>query len=251
MNATASTIGVSVSPTTLTLQYPFSSQSSGANSFAIEQSADNNFRIGMTTAHSFALMTSNATRFSAASGGAMTMTATSGVLLTGTGVAGSDALVMNGGTSGSFRVTDRGLPYGTSIHNNAGAVTGTTNQYLCSGTYTPTVADVANTAARSGTVSQWTRVGNVVHVSTFVTIDPTAADTYTEVTITLPIASALSNNSQCIGTGHAVINGTKAAQIGPGQVTGDAAGDRARYLFVTGTDVSNQVHSVIFTYEVL
>ena len=52
-----------------------------------------------------------------------------------------------GTTSGSVKLSATGVPYGTSIHNNAGAVTGTTNQYICSGTYTPTLFNTSNVAA--------------------------------------------------------------------------------------------------------
>jgi len=249
MNATASTIGVSVSPATLTLQYPLSAQSSGANSFAIEQSADNSYRIGMTTAHSFALMTSNATRFSAASGGAMTMTATSGVLLTGTGVAGSDALVMNGGTSGSFRVNTTGVPYGTSLHNNAGAVTGTTNQYVCSGTYSPTLFNTTNIAASTTGVCSWMRVGNVVTVAGQISIDPTAATTSSLIGISLPIASNLAAGGDCCGL--AIRNGDLTAQQIVGALFADTANDRASVAFFCDADAANRVWEIHFTYVML
>lgn len=124
--------------------------------------------------------------------GNVTMAApASGVGLTQTGFAGSDTALFNGGTSGSFRVTDRGLPYGTSIHNNAGAVTGTTNQYIASGTYTPTLSNTTNISASTARKSTWTRLGNVVRVSGSVQITVTTGTSATELGIELPIASNL------------------------------------------------------------
>ena len=172
------------------------------------------------------------------------MTATSGVLLTGTGVAGSDALVMNGGTSGSFRVNTTGVPYATSAHNNAGAVTGTTNQYLCSGTYTPTLFNTTNVAASTPQVTQWIRVGNVVTVSGNLTIDPTAATTVTTLGVSLPIASALTNSEQLGGT---AVRAPSIAALA-GWLTADFTNDRANLQYFNDTDVTSLVWTFHFTY---
>lgn len=124
----------------------------------------------------------------------------SGVGFTGTGVAGSDAFVYNGGTSGSFRVNTTGVPYGTSLHNNAGAVTGTTNQYITSGTYTPAGTVGANCDAITPSLAQWIRVGNVVTVSGQVDLDPTAGGAVAA-RMSLPIASAFTSTIQGCGVG--------------------------------------------------
>lgn len=116
-------------------------------------------------------------------------------------------------TAGTKRVTvtSDGRLYGTAIHNNAGAVTGTTNQYIASGTYTPTVTNISNTASRTSNEAKWMRVGNVVTVSGMTNITPSSA-ALLGVTITLPIASTFSERTQCSGV---------SARGGGGNVTPD------------------------------
>lgn len=105
-------------------------------------------------------------------------------------------------TSGTKRLTltSDGRFYGTALHNNAGAVTGTTNQYIASGTYTPTVTNILNVSSSTTYVCQWMRVGNVVTVSGKVNITPSASD-LTGFYLSVPIASTLSANNQCGGVG--------------------------------------------------
>jgi hypothetical protein len=114
----------------------------------------------------------------------------SGVGLTQTGAAGSDAVVFNGGTSGSFRVTERGLPYGTALHNNAGPLTGTTNQYIASGTWTPTFANIVNTSTYVLENAFFSRLGNKVDGCINLYVRNTAASSGCAFTFTLPIACA-------------------------------------------------------------
>lgn len=121
----------------------------------------------------------------------------------------------------TFTVMDGGRVYGTALHNNAGAVTGTTNQYIASGTYTPTLTNVANVTASTANACQWTRVGNVVSVSGSLDVTPTLAALAT-LGISLPIASALTLATQCAGTACAL------GVSMPGSVSGDAANDRAQ-----------------------
>lgn len=143
-------------------------------------------------------------------------------------------------------VTSDGRLFGGALHNNAGAVTGTTNQYIASGTYTPTVANNVNVAAVTAGVGQWIRVGNVVTVSVVVTIDPTAAaPTFTSCSITLPIASNFTNGDQAVGTGDDAGNAGQ-----HGGVRSDLTGDFALYSF-TATSGANIAHSVTFTYVIL
>ncbi len=171
----------------------------------------------------------------------------SGVGLTQTGFAGSDTVVFNGGTSGSFRVTDRGLPYGTSIHNNAGSVTGTANQYIASGTYTPTLTNSGNVAATTSAICNWMRVGNVVTVSGNIVVDVSSANTNTLLGISLPIASNFTVQEQCGGVGAGVsTSAAVAAAIGA-----DTANDRAIMNWKSDADTAAQAWGFSFTYVVL
>lgn len=190
--------------------------------------------------------TNNTTRMIIGSGGNITLAApTSGVGLTQTGFAGSDTAIFFGGTSGSFRITERGLPYGTSIHNNSGSVTGTTNQYIASGTYVPTVANVTNVAAISvSTNVKWVRVGNVVTLSGTLNIDPTAAS-LTTASISLPIPSNFATANNGHGTANGSLNATS-----PGVIFTDSVADDLRIQF-TPTSASADDWRFTAQYEVI
>lgn len=170
----------------------------------------------------------------------------SGVAETITGVAGADAWVANGGTSGSFRVNATGVPYGTALHNNAGAVTGTTNQYVASGTYTPTLTNTANISASTAHVCQWIRVGNVCTVSGRVDVDA-AALALTTMGISLPIPSALTLTTQLGGS--AVPDGVF-GNVRVAAIFGDAINDRATFQLNTDS-LANETYFLSFTYLIL
>lgn len=71
-----------------------------------------------------------------------------------------------------------------------------------SGTYTPTVTGTANVSANTPLKCQYIRVGNVVTVSGSVLITPTAANTTTTFTMSLPITSNFSGIQSCGGAGN-------------------------------------------------
>lgn len=146
-----------------------------------------------------------------------------------------------------LRVTSDGRLFGTALHNNAGAVTGTTTQYIASGTYTPTLTSVLNVAASTAREAKWTRVGNVVHVVGQMDVDPTSTGSYTTIGISLPIASNLATAYDLSGTGGMQSNSGAASAA---YVIADAANDRADYSFWNGTDASNKPWSFTFDYEV-
>jgi hypothetical protein len=138
-----------------------------------------------------------------------------------------------------------GRLYGLALHNNASGLTGTTNQYVGSGTYTPTATLTTNVQTAVPSVMQWLRVGNVVTVSGQININPTATGAV-EVQITLPIASNLTGFGSVAGTGVTSTSGTRIV-LG---INGDAATDRAR---ISLDAVSTATHTtfVQFTYVVL
>lgn len=84
------------------------------------------------------------------------------------------------------------------IHN--GTAPSGTNDYVASGTYTPTVSNTSNVSANTPRVCQWLRVGRVVTVSGDINITPTGAGA-TLFELSLPIASTLSASNQLAGTG--------------------------------------------------
>lgn len=140
-------------------------------------------------------------------------------------------------------LTAGGQLYGSALHNNAGAVTGTTNQYIASGTYTPTLTGVTNVQASTAYLCQWIRVGNVVTVSGLFNIDFTAAAA-TELGISLPIASNFTATSNLGGT--AIANGTERSCF----IQADTTNDRAQVI-VTSTGTADTAYSFTFQYTVL
>lgn len=145
-------------------------------------------------------------------------------------------------------ITSDGRIYGTALHNNAGSVTGTANQYIASGTYTPTLFNTTNVASSAADAFQWVRVGNVVTVSGNLDIDPTAASTQTVLGISLPIASSIAALTQVSGLGSR--NTSTTANL-TGAIVGDGTNDRAQFAFFNDTDTANRSFSVHFTYIVV
>lgn len=134
--------------------------------------------------------------------------------------------------------------YGTALHNNASSPTGTTNQYVASGTYTPTLNNTTNVAASTASQCQWMRVGNVVTVSGRASVDPTAAGA-TVLGISLPLASNLGAVEDCAG---AACSSGIAGQCA--SIHGDAANDRAVMEWIA-VDITNQPMYFTFTYEII
>jgi hypothetical protein len=97
----------------------------------------------------------------------------------------------------TFNALVDGRMYGTAIHNNANPMTGTTNQYIGSGTYTPTGSNSSNCSVITPGVAQWIRTGNVVTVTGQVQITPSVAGTEVDCNLTEPITST---NTHIAGT---------------------------------------------------
>lgn len=158
------------------------------------------------------------------------------------------AMVFDTNNTNRLTITADGRLYGTALHNNAGAVTGTTNQYIASGTYTPTLTNSINVASSTSGVAQWLRVGNVVTVSCGnISIDPTTASVASQLGISLPIASNFTVDTQCGGTGVGTQSGVSVA----GRIYADTVGDKAFLDWTTGADVSAEPWAFHFTYIVV
>lgn len=175
-----------------------------------------------------------------------------GTLLPGGGAADSAYRYDGGnalfGTSSATRfvMTNDGRLYGTALHNNAGAVTGTANQYIASGTYTPTLTSVLNVTSTTARVCQWLRVGNVVTVSGSANVTFTASSAG-QIDISLPIASNFTTVGQCSGVGSQ----DQTSGNFTGVITCDTTNDRASYKCASGAGgVAAELHFT-FTYVVL
>lgn len=156
--------------------------------------------------------------------------------------------LLTGGVVGLQITSDRRV-FGTALHNNAGSVTGTTNQYLASGTYTPTFTSLANIGSTLAQSTSWIRVGNVVHVTGAVSVDPTSASTYTSFGISLPIASNLVSVGDLAGT--AVRDLTFTSQAIAGSIVADGLNERATLSFFCDADAAVRIWYFTFSYVVL
>lgn len=143
--------------------------------------------------------------------------------------------------------TGDGRVYGSALHNNAGAVTGTTNQYIASGTYTPTLTNSTNIAASTANLCTWMRVGNVVTVAGIVGIDPTSPSTGTVLQISLPIASNFTSSLEAGGT---AVRSNGAAAVAA-TVGAETASDTLSLAYLNDTDVANRNWTFTVTYLVL
>lgn len=156
-----------------------------------------------------------------------------------TDVHASEALLPVPATYGTIRAGD-GLTGGG---NTGGDVELALELVTAAGVYTPTLTNVANLDASTAYECQYMRVGDVVTVSGQADLDPTGAGVATRLGISLPIASNLTANSQCAGTGAAL--GAEA-----GGIYGDTGSDRAE-LWFTATRTGNNAFLFSFTYRVI
>ena len=156
----------------------------------------------------------------------------------------ANTLAWSTGGTERLRLTSDGRFYGTALHNNSGAVTGTTNQYIASGTYTPTLTSVANVSGTPTAAGfKWIRVGNVVHVTGEISLTPSSVSgTLTRLGVSLPIASNLASSASLNGAANSPTAAEFAAYIG------DATNDRAELSF--GADLLASTLVGGFTYEV-
>lgn len=131
------------------------------------------------------------------------------------------------------------------MHNNGGTTAATAA--ISSGTYTPTITNVANVAASTARATQWIRVGNVVTVAGEMDIDPTAV-AQTTWGVSLPVPSALASTFQLGGVGVQVYGGGATYAI---SIRGDATNDRAQFDFGSPQDTANRTVTFSFQYVVV
>lgn len=115
---------------------------------------------------------------------------------------------------------------------------------VISGTYTPTLFNVANLDASTAYTAQYMRVGGVVTVSGKVDVDPTALLS-TKLGISLPVASTLSAAEKCSGNAVANSIASEAAAI-----EADTVNNRAQMEWIS-VSVANHSMYFDFTYQVI
>lgn len=124
-------------------------------------------------------------------------------------------------------------------------LTGTTlstGAVVASGTYTPTLVNVANLDSSTAFLSQYLQVGNVVTVSGQVYVDCTANATLTQLSLTLPIPSNFAAREQCGGVAFAV----GVAGMGAG-IYADSVNDVVLMSWISNNVASQEMHFT-FTY---
>jgi hypothetical protein len=114
-----------------------------------------------------------------------------------------------------------------------------------SGTYTPTLTGVYNVASSSAYELQYMRVGDVVTVSGYIQASATAANTWTRISITLPISSTFDFSYRAGGGGGAsATNNVCSIQAG-------AFGTSVVYLDSYPNTTSNLGYTFSFTYLII
>jgi hypothetical protein len=114
-----------------------------------------------------------------------------------------------------------------------------------SGTYTPTLTAVYNVTSSSAYELQYMRVGNVVTVAGYLTSNATATNTWTRISITLPISSTFDFSFRAGGGGGAsATNNVCAIQAG-------AFGTSVVYLDSYPNTTSTLGYSFSFTYLIM
>jgi hypothetical protein len=98
---------------------------------------------------------------------------------------------------------DYGRFYGTALHNNSQLPSGSTNQYIASGTYTPTFVGINNISSISGSTFMWVRVGNVVIAFGKIAVNYVgsfSSNGDATFRMSIPIATAISTQTDLCGT---------------------------------------------------
>ena len=117
-----------------------------------------------------------------------------------------------------------------------------TSQNLTESTYTPTAAGVTNVNAATPTVAYYQRLGYTVNVWGEVTINPGESQSAAELTLTLPIASAVAQTYEISG----IAQNNDSTTI---RVLGNVAGDKASLKWVA-MDTTSKAFSYRFTYHI-
>lgn len=128
---------------------------------------------------------------------------------------------------------------------DASGIRGWYPQATSSGTFTPTLTNVANLGASTAYQCQYLKAGSTVTVSGKVDVDPAVAATSTSLGISLPIASSLGAAEDLAGCAFCPsVAGQGAALLA------DTTNDRAQMTWVA-TDITNQPMYFTFTYQVI
>lgn len=113
-----------------------------------------------------------------------------------------------------------------------------------SGTYTPTLTNVANVTSSTAGLSFYQRIGNIVNVTGYITLTPTTNGLNTTIRVSLPIASNFTSATNL----HGLF--VQANQDKSSYVDGDTTNDTMTLTFAAGSVASRSL-SFTFQYEIL
>lgn len=155
-------------------------------------------------------------------------------------------LIIGNGTNSATR-----LPIGSNGFVLTSTGTTATWQALGGGTvyggvYTPSLTGITNTVSTTAYECQFSRVSNVVTVSGALNVNVAASSADTVVGIALPVASNLTIDSQCCGTGSCATPGFY--NVGAA-VIGNITTDTANMLFIPNA-TGDKKYVFNFTYKI-
>jgi hypothetical protein len=151
-------------------------------------------------------------------------------------------------SNGALKVFSDGRVSGNKLHN-IGSISGTTDQFIASGTYTPAGFTGTNVSAVFAAGSNFTRVGNVVNFSITASFTFTVASTNSQCGLSIPIASTLSSSSNLTGVAiHSA--GLSAAAANPLAVIADTANNRILVTGLCGTSTGSVGYNLVGQYEI-
>jgi hypothetical protein len=200
---------------------------------------------------------------------ATTTTGTGVVTALGVNTGTAGAFVVNGGALGtpsSGTVTNLTGTASININGTVGATTANTGLFTTIGAsglitattaginvpattvgtcysaaYTPTLTGVVNYATGTPRLTNFMRVGNMVHVAGQCSIDPTSSGTALVFGMSLPVASNFTTAFQCGGSGA-----TDTSDNSPVYIAGDSTNDRAQLSY---TPAIAGIHDLSFSFS--
>ena len=111
------------------------------------------------------------------------------------------------------------------------------------GTYLPTLTNVTNVASSTAQTAQFIKIGNMVLVSGYFTVDPTST-ALTKLGISLPAGHSFSSSQKCAGVAATSDNITDNAAA----IQGDTTNNRAQMVWSAASASARDMY-FIFLYQ--